>query len=101
MWRLDRSWRRLRDEVPHLEHLPSDLVRTHIWLTTQPMEEPPKPTHLLQVLDQLDLVDHLVFATDYPHWDFDAPDHAFPFKLAPQVERKIMAENARAVYRLA
>ncbi len=100
VWRLDRSWRRLRDEVPHLQHLPSDVVRTHIWLTTQPMEEPPKPVHLRQLLDQLDLEDHLVFATDYPHWDFDAPDQAFPFRLAPQVERKLMAENARALYRL-
>ncbi len=76
------------------------MVRTHIWLTTQPMEEPPQPVHLLQLLDQLDLVDHLVFATDYPHWDFDAPDQALPFRLPPQMERKIMAENARAVYRL-
>ena len=65
------------------------------------MEAPPQPVHWLQLLDQLDLVDHLVFATDYPHWDFDAPNQAFPFKLTPQVERKIMAENARALYRLA
>ena len=33
-------------------------------------------------------------------WDFDAPDQAFPVRLPPDLERKIMADNARALYRL-
>ena len=41
-----------------------------------------------------------MFATDYPHWDFDSPDHAFPIKLPAEAERRILAENARAFYRL-
>lgn len=41
-----------------------------------------------------------MFATDYPHWDFDAPDRALPVRLAPDLEAKIMAENARKLYRL-
>ena len=37
-----------------------------------------------------------MFATDYPHWDFDAPDQALPSSLAARASsRKIMAENAR------
>ena len=44
--------------------------------------------------------DRLLFATDYPHWDFDAPDQALPVKLPPDQERAIMADNARALYRL-
>jgi predicted TIM-barrel fold metal-dependent hydrolase len=99
-WRLDRSWRRLRDEVPHLRELPSSLIDRHIWLTTQPMEEPGQPEQFLQLLDELGGADRLLFATDYPHWDFDAPDQALPVRLAPEVERKIMAENARSLYRL-
>jgi predicted TIM-barrel fold metal-dependent hydrolase len=98
-WRLDRSWQRLHDEVPHLRALPSEYIDRQIWLTTQPMEEPGRPAHFLQLLDELGGADRLLFATDYPHWDFDAPDQALPVRLAPEVERKIMSENAQSLYR--
>ena len=100
MWRLDMSWKRLREEAPHLTRLPSEYIRDHFWLTTQPMEEPPVREHFLRLLDQLGMNDKLMFATDYPHWDFDAPDQAFPVRLPPDLEARIMAENARALYRL-
>ncbi len=100
MWRLDRSWKVLRSEVPHLRRLPSEYIRDHFWMTTQPVEEPPEPEQFLQLLAQIDMNDHLMFATDYPHWDFDAPDRAIPAKLEPELERRIMAENARALYDL-
>jgi predicted TIM-barrel fold metal-dependent hydrolase len=99
-WRLDRSWRRLRDEAPHLRALPSEYIDRHIWLTTQPIEEPSRPEQFLQLLEEIGGAERLLFATDYPHWDFDAPDRALPVRLAPEVERKIMSENARALYRL-
>jgi predicted TIM-barrel fold metal-dependent hydrolase len=99
MWRLDRSWRRLREEVPHLREAPSTYIRRHFWLTTQPMEEPARADYFLQLLDQLGMPDRLVFATDYPHWDFDAPDQAFPSTLPPASKQRIMAGNAHALYR--
>ena len=100
IWRLDRSWRQLREEVPDLRELPSTYIRRHFWLTTQPMEEPAKPEYFLQLLDQLAMHDRLLFATDYPHWDFDAPDQAFPVKLPAELEQGIMAGNAHTLYRL-
>ena len=39
-----------------------------------------------------------MFATDYPHWDFDAPDRALPSFLKSELRRKILAENARELY---
>jgi uncharacterized protein len=42
--------------------------------------------------------DRLMFATDYPHWDFDAPDQAFPERLPEELERRILAGNARSLY---
>ncbi|MCC6625939.1 MAG: amidohydrolase [Chloroflexi bacterium] len=99
MWRMDRAWKRLREEVPHLRRLPSEVIRQHFWLTTQPIEEPAKPHQFHELLAQLDMDDRIMFATDYPHWDFDAPDLVFPTKIDPVLERKIMTDNARALYR--
>jgi predicted TIM-barrel fold metal-dependent hydrolase len=101
MWRLDRSWRLLREEVPHLREPPSRYIRRHFWVTTQPMEEPARPEYFVQVLHHLAMHDRLLFATDYPHWDFDAPDQAFPATLPAEWEQRIMADNAHALYRLA
>lgn len=100
MWRLDRAWRLLHAEVPELKRLPSEYIRQHVWITTQPMEEPPRPQQLVQLLEQLDMNDRLMFATDYPHWDFDAPTEAIPAWLGDELRRKILADNARALYRL-
>ncbi len=105
MWRLDRAWAKLRAEVPDLRRPPSEYIRAHCWLTTQPMEEPTGYPQAVaaqfhQLLDQLAMPDRLLFATDYPHWDFDAPDGALPVRLAPDLERAVLAENARRFYRL-
>jgi hypothetical protein len=100
MWRLDRSWQQLADEVPHLERPPSAYIRDHFWLTTQPIEEPPQPDYFQQLLEQIDMNDRFLFATDYPHWDFDAPDQALPANLPLKLKRDILAENARRFYNL-
>ena len=50
-WRLDKLWNRLKVETPHLKHLPSEYIHEHLWLTTQPMEEPAKREHVLDAID--------------------------------------------------
>ena len=100
MWRLDRAWRRMHDEVPELTREPSSYIRDHFYFTTQPIEEPAKPEHFDELMRQLDMEDRLLFASDYPHWDFDAPDQALPRSIASHARTKIMSENARALYRL-
>lgn len=98
MWRLDKQWKRLKDELPHLKRLPSEYIQQHIKCTTQPMEEPSKAKQFIQLMEHLGTDDMLMFATDYPHWDFDDPSRAFPIKLSADLEQKIMSENAKAVY---
>jgi predicted TIM-barrel fold metal-dependent hydrolase len=100
MWRLDRAWRKLKAEVPFLKRPPSEYIREHFWVTTQPVEEPEDPNDFRQLLDDLGMDDRVMFSTDYPHWDFDAPDAAIPTTLPLELRRKIMSENARALYRL-
>ncbi len=98
MWRLDKNYRGLREEVPWLTELPSAYIRKHFRATTQPMEEPDNPRQLLQIMEMLGEADFLMFATDYPHWDFDAPDRALPGVVPAELRAKIMATNALEFY---
>jgi len=98
-WRLDKLFERLRSEVPHLKRRPSEYIREHIWVTTQPMEEPDDRRDLFQVIDWIG-VDRLLFASDYPHWDFDDPFRAFPAGMDKTALRRICEENGKGVFRL-
>ena len=100
MWRIDKDWKGLRREVPWNTRLPSEYIKQHMRLTIQPMDAPPDARHTLQMIDQLGSDELLFFATDYPHWHFDTPEEALPVQLSPHRKRKIMADNARAFYRL-
>lgn len=98
MWRLDKNFRGLRSEVPWLEKLPSEYIRAQCRSTTQPMEEPSNPKHLMQIFDMIGCDDFFMFATDYPHWDFDAPDRALPAIIPAALRQRIMVQNALEFY---
>jgi uncharacterized protein len=100
VWRMDRAWARHRAEMPELQHPPSYYVRRNVWFTTQPMDEPERPHDLRATLDWIGW-DRVLFATDYPHWDFDDPDSAIKIRLSEAERRTLYLENARAVYGLA
>jgi uncharacterized protein len=100
-WRLDGAWRLLREEVPDLERKPSEYLRDRVWYTTQPMEEPERPQWypaMYRQMERAGLGNRLMFSTDYPHWDFDSPTHALPRSLDQDARRRILAENASALY---
>ncbi|MBR3372340.1 MAG: amidohydrolase [Rhodobacteraceae bacterium] len=99
VWRLDREWERHRREVPHLKRRPSEYIRDHVWLTTQPVEEPPLSSQLDDILRWVGM-DRLLFSTDYPHWDFDHPDYAFRLPLSPGDRALLLRENAVKLFRL-
>jgi uncharacterized protein len=100
MWRLDRSWRMFPGEWPQLPCAPSDYIRQHFWFTTQPIEEPELPEYFPQLLGHLDMDDHILFASDYPHMDFDAPDQALPQGIAADLKDKIFRRNGQTLFRL-
>src|SRR5205823_1918267 len=99
-WALDSAWEMLHEATPHLQRRPSEYVRDHVWYTTQPIEEPDDPRHLLQLLEHGRLTDRVMFATDYPHWDFDSPKRALPRVLGPELTHEILAGTASRLYGL-
>jgi predicted TIM-barrel fold metal-dependent hydrolase len=97
LWRLDADYKALRKETPWLERLPSEYAREHIRLTTQPLERPPDERHLLAMLEAMDGRETLLFASDYPHWDFDDPT---TIRLPEDWGVDVFDGNARKLYRL-
>jgi predicted TIM-barrel fold metal-dependent hydrolase len=97
MGRLDRIYPALKAEVPYLKKLPSEYILDHCYFSTQPIEEPDNPRHLLQVFEMLHAERTVIFATDYPHWDFDNPLVAFSFFPAA-LRRRIFVDNVVEFY---
>ena len=99
-WSLDAAWELMREDQPRLQRRPSEYIHEHVWFTTQPIEEPDDPKHLIYAIEQARLGDRLLFATDYPHWDFDSPKQALPRALGASLRQAILCENALALYGL-
>ena len=98
LWRLDTNWRGLRSEVPWLDRRPSEVVRDHVRFTTQPLEHTDGHDELLfRMLEAVGAPDILLYASDYPHWDFDDPKTMLS-RLPEAWRAPIMHDNAAALY---
>jgi predicted TIM-barrel fold metal-dependent hydrolase len=99
-WRMDKHWKRLKSEAPHLKRLPSEYIHDHFWLTTQPLDEPDNEMDLAEAFEMVG-VDRIMFSTDYPHWDFDEPRFVVSkLKLNEDKMQRIFGDNARDLYGL-
>ena len=99
MWRFDKNYRALRIQTPWLKRLPSEYIIDHVRFTSQPIEEPPKHSQLLELFEMMHADRVLLFASDYPHWDFDSPLAAFP-KVPQALGERIFWRNAQELYGL-
>lgn len=99
MWRMDKNYKALRSTTPWLKRMPSEYILDHIRFTTQPIEEPQKPRHLEQMFEMVDAQKTVMFSSDYPHWDNDAPDQVLRF-LKGDTRERIYWKNAVELYGL-
>jgi predicted TIM-barrel fold metal-dependent hydrolase len=97
LWRLCKSWRGVRQEVPWLDRSPEEFVRDHVRLTVQPFDAPAAGAQIGRVMDQLQSDQMLLFSTDFPHWQFD-DDELLPPGIPASLRRKILIDNALATY---
>jgi predicted TIM-barrel fold metal-dependent hydrolase len=98
LWRLDRDWKLLRDELPHLKEPPSAYFYGHIRLSSQPIEEPPDVQQLIDAWALVRAHEIVLFSSDYPHWDSDDPFAAIPKQFPEEWRRRIYRENAVELY---
>jgi uncharacterized protein len=98
LWRLDTNWRALRADTPWLERKPSEVVLEHVRFTTQPLEHTDGADALLwEMLEAAGAPEILLFASDYPHWDFDDPGFMVG-RLPTTWRERVLHENAAAFY---
>ncbi len=97
LWRLDKHWKTLKSEVPHLTMAPSEYVKRNVWWTSQPMDEPENRRYLADIFNWLGW-DRIMFSSDYPHWDFDDPARVILFPASDEQKAMFFSGNARSVY---
>ncbi len=99
MWRLDKHWEALGAEVPHVKRRPSEYMRESVRFGTQPLEEPRDRKSLERMLEWGAAAETLLFASDYPHYDYDDPSFVRA-RIPRESRRQVMSANAVALYGL-
>ncbi len=100
MQRLDDQYLMRQSEAPMLKRMPSDYMRTNCYYTTQPMETT-HPRALQNTLEMINAESQLLFASDWPHFDFDLPQMIYDLPyLTEQAKRNILGLNAARIFNL-
>ncbi|MFG1358455.1 amidohydrolase family protein [Xanthobacter pseudotagetidis] len=100
MQRLDDQYLMRQSEAPQLKRMPSEYMRDTCYYTTQPMEIT-HPKALETTFDMINAKTNLLFASDWPHFDFDLPQMIcdLPF-LDEQAKKNILGLNAARIFNL-
>jgi hypothetical protein len=102
MYRLNKEAAMRRSEVPLLEREPEEYIRESMYFASQPLGEPMNGEHMQSLLDMVG-AESLLFASDYPHWDFDHPselDAHLRARFTPEERSAVLHENAKRVFDL-
>jgi len=99
MQRLDHEYQMRSCEAPLLKKLPSEYMQD-MFYTSQPLERT-NPKLLQVTLEAMKAETQLLYASDWPHWDFDPPSAitTLPF-LSEQAKRNILGLNAARLFKL-
>lgn len=99
MNRLDKEYIERRREVPFLENRPSYYIKK-FYFGTQPVEEPENPQDLVTLIKLYGGEETTMFASDWPHHDFDHPLKVYQLPFSPEIRRKVMGENALRFFQI-
>jgi predicted TIM-barrel fold metal-dependent hydrolase len=99
MQRLDSEYMMRSSEAPLLKRKPSEYIQD-MFFTSQPLER--SNLKLTEAtFDAINAKTQLLFASDWPHWDFDLPSTitTLPF-LDEEAKRNILGLNAAKLFNL-
>lgn len=99
MQRMDKEYLERRREVPFLTEKPSHYLKK-MYFATQPVEEPENLGDLVTLMDLYDGEDSTIFASDWPHHDFDHPSKVHQIPFSNEVRRKVFGENALRLFKI-
>jgi predicted TIM-barrel fold metal-dependent hydrolase len=99
MQRLDKEYVENRREVPFLTDRPSRYMKKFFY-ATQPIEEPEELKDVATMVSLFDGEDQTIFASDWPHHDFDHPSKLYQVPFSNEVRRKIFGENALRLFKI-
>jgi predicted TIM-barrel fold metal-dependent hydrolase len=99
MYRLDKEFTERRRELPFLDERPSAYIK-RFYYATQPIEEPDSMRDLVTVINLFGGEDTVMYASDWPHHDFDHPSKVLQAPFSAEAKRKIMGENATRFFNL-
>jgi uncharacterized protein len=97
MWHLDKRWKGLRRDVPWVRREPSAYLRERVRATIQPVDAPPSPEPLLDIVSALGSDDFLLYASDFPHVHATAADE-FVALLPANLRANVRSRTARSFY---
>ena len=98
LWSMDEVWKETRKQVPWVKKPPSEYVIEQVRFASQPEDEPRPADGLEKILKWMHADRTLMFASDFPHWDWDDPEESF--KLLPvTLQERIFTANAREFFR--
>ncbi len=99
VWRMDKYYNEYRRMVPFLEKRPSEYVREQMWFATQPIEEPDNPQDMVAMIKLYDPDgSRTLYASDWPHHDFDHPKALLKLPMSPEMKRNIMGQSALELF---
>jgi predicted TIM-barrel fold metal-dependent hydrolase len=95
--RMDKEYKETRRQWPHLTELPSAVIE-RFYFATQPVEEPDNRQDLADLIRIYRGEETTLFASDWPHHDFDHPRAVFNLPVGRETKIKIMGENALRLF---
>jgi predicted TIM-barrel fold metal-dependent hydrolase len=98
LWSMDEAWLETRAQTLWVKRPPSEYVIERVKFASQPEDEPRPKDGLAKTFEWMHAEQTLMFATDYPHWDWDDPAETFKH-LPRKLRERIFSKNASELFR--